>query len=142
MCFCVLDHVGEKPRPPTPDIAFLFSHFIIRLFSTSQLTEQFDLKGSTVGRKSGVGETVMKDLDLVQGDGPLDLGSLAAKRELLAQLEKDVSLLRSCSLIDYRYVPTRRTTQTLDENECEVFSLSFLLGTVFWWVLLQPLRHS
>lgn len=66
-----------------------------------QITERFDLKGSTVGRKAAADEKVMKDLDLVE-QSPLDLGSTLAKKKLIAQLQRDVQLLEACSLIDYR----------------------------------------
>jgi hypothetical protein len=90
------------------------------------VTERFDLKGSTVGRKTSVEErgamgskAVLKDLDLhreierdlskqlkrerVDSEAPiygLHIGPVA-KAALLSQLRLDVELLKECQVIDY-----------------------------------------
>jgi Phosphatidylinositol-4-phosphate 5-Kinase len=90
-----------------------------------QMDEKYDLKGSTLGRRASSSslssESVWKDLDLVEqrarrnhdngdddDDRPhrnssgLQLVGHGTKEALLEQLKRDVALLRSCSLIDYR----------------------------------------
>jgi Phosphatidylinositol-4-phosphate 5-Kinase len=90
------------------------------------MDEKYDLKGSTLGRRassSSSSESVWKDMDLVEqrarrnhddndnddeddrphrNNGGLQLVGNGTKEALLAQLKRDVALLRSCALIDYR----------------------------------------
>ncbi|CAM9168712.1 unnamed protein product [Chrysoparadoxa australica] len=80
--------------------------------TSSPIERKYDLKGSTVGRKaklkSTVGEesgevatkTVLKDLDLHEAPGKINLGR-REKTRLLRALEEDARLLSGLGLMDY-----------------------------------------
>jgi hypothetical protein len=86
--------------------------------ASRKIAERFDLKGSTVGRECSEEEkitkgrgAVLKDLDLLKEvenakvnsenkSGIFSVGP-ASKECILGQLQRDVSLLMNCSVIDY-----------------------------------------
>lgn len=105
---------------------FLVMHSIFPSEASAFVTERFDLKGSTVGRecsqeerKSKGANAVLKDLDLKREvDDELKKFNenrggrkrttrpglcIGRKRKLalMAQLERDVDLLRRCNVLDY-----------------------------------------
>jgi Phosphatidylinositol-4-phosphate 5-Kinase len=64
------------------------------------IRKQFDLKGSTVGRRAAPTSRVMKDLDLMASGAALHMGT-QARTELLRTLERDVQFLRKHGFMDY-----------------------------------------
>ena len=109
---------------------YLVMHSVFPPAASSFITERFDLKGSRVGRECSPEEratrganAVLKDLDLKrevkeerskvvdEGKTPRKRGKKFArygitignqrKARLLAQLERDVDLLRRCNVLDY-----------------------------------------
>lgn len=103
---------------------FIIMNSVFPAEASQFISEMYDLKGSTVGRACSPEEkerkgrnAVLKDLDLkqevdlvrslqhdntghVSGRYGIGLGP-SAKSELLAQLRKDVELLRECQVMDY-----------------------------------------
>ena len=103
---------------------FIIMNSVFPAEGSQFITEMYDLKGSTVGRSCSPEEkkrkgrnAVLKDLDLAHevelvkslqrdntgqssGGYGICLGA-SAKSELLAQLSKDVELLRECNVMDY-----------------------------------------
>ena len=77
--------------------------------ASSSMTERFDLKGSSVGRKVSEEErlvkgtnAVLKDMDFVADEDGKAISLLPGTREaFLGQLRRDIGLLQSCSVIDY-----------------------------------------
>ncbi|CAG9334402.1 unnamed protein product [Blepharisma stoltei] len=71
--------------------------------SGHELTEVYDLKGSTYGRFTNKGESssvARKDLDFVQEGKKIILGG-ERKKLLMQQIERDCELLQSLKIIDY-----------------------------------------
>ena len=103
---------------------FIIMNSVFPAEASQFITEMYDLKGSTVGRACSPEEkkrkgrnAVLKDLDLAHevelvksaqndnrgyasGAYGICVGA-SAKSELLAQLRKDVELLRECNVMDY-----------------------------------------
>lgn len=111
--------------------------------ASSFITRRFDLKGSTVGRECSVEEiqtkganAVLKDLNLKR-EVQLELTESSAsdtqrkkkqprygihigsrkKAALLAQLERDVTLLQECGVLDYSLLVGVADTTTLPRRE-------------------------
>jgi 1-phosphatidylinositol-4-phosphate 5-kinase len=59
----------------------------------------YDLKGSTKGRRSKEGETVRKDLDIIDDKQMFKLGP--NKERFLSQLKRDVQFLQKLNVMDY-----------------------------------------
>jgi len=78
-------------------------HFIVQenvLHSASQsFSVCFDLKGSTVNRRSKPGEKVQKDMDWI--DGGYSFGMADAGARLRRQHRRDCYFLAACRVIDY-----------------------------------------
>lgn len=61
----------------------------------------WDLKGSTVGRKSGEGESVLKDLDILEEGKKLRFRNGSEREAFLTQLEVDAAFLATMGIMDY-----------------------------------------
>ena len=78
-------------------------HFVIMrsVFHTEKKIDRvWDLKGSTVGRKSGEGESVLKDLDILEEGKKLKFKG-DGKEGFLKQLGVDAAFLASMGIMDY-----------------------------------------
>ena len=78
-------------------------HFVIMksVFNTDKRIDKvWDLKGSTVGRIAKPGETVFKDLDIVNEGFKMRMGP-SKKEAFMKQLENDVALLAKLEIMDY-----------------------------------------
>lgn len=79
-------------------------HFAVmnNVFDTRQpLVERYDLKGSTVGRRTEGGTAAtLKDLDLLHSNSRVLIGA-ARRPALLGQLRRDAQFLRERSYMDY-----------------------------------------
>ena len=79
-------------------------HFVIMrsVFHTEKKIDRvWDLKGSTVGRKSEVGESVAKDLDILEEGKKLRFVNFCEREAFLEQLEVDATFLASLGIMDY-----------------------------------------
>ena len=129
---------------------FLIMNSVFPPKASDFLSETYDLKGSTVGRECSEEErqrkgreAVLKDLDLMRevqatrsipnhhgewnslGYG-LSIGA-TAKSNLLAQLRKDVNLLRECNVMDYSLlvgVVNLQPEQQVDAADVNMINLS------------------
>ncbi len=61
----------------------------------------WDLKGSTVGRKSGEGESVLKDLDILEEGKKMRFRNESEREAFLMQLEVDAAFLATMGIMDY-----------------------------------------
>lgn len=61
----------------------------------------WDLKGSTVGRKSGEGESVLKDLDILEEGKKLRFRNEREREAFMSQLEVDAAFLATMGIMDY-----------------------------------------
>ena len=61
----------------------------------------WDLKGSTVGRKSNKGESVLKDLDILEEGKKLRFRNGSEREAFLKQLEIDAAFLATMGIMDY-----------------------------------------
>lgn len=112
-----------------------------------QLTERFDLKGSTIGRYVSQEEqerlghrAVLKDLNLVlhPNDDRLRIGP-TSKLALMKQLHSDIALLQDCGVIDYSLLVgvsivsqhTRSVTSTSWRYMINRLTQRILLGKFF-----------
>lgn len=78
-------------------------HFVIMksVFNTNKTIHKiWDLKGSTKGRRAKPGESVHKDMDILDEGRRLTVGP-KKKRIILEQLERDVALLAELNIMDY-----------------------------------------
>jgi hypothetical protein len=66
---------------------------------TSRKLQLYDLKGSTIGRTNPTGKGILKDLDFINSERVLMLGS--RKSNILQRIESDVKFLQSNHIIDY-----------------------------------------
>ena len=128
---------------------FIIMNSVFPAEASSFITEMYDLKGSTVGRACSPEEkkrkgrnAVLKDLDLaheveviklaqhnnrgyITGGYGICLGA-SAKSELLAQLRKDVALLRDCNVMDYSLLvgTVNMDPQEIDAADINAIELS------------------
>jgi 1-phosphatidylinositol-4-phosphate 5-kinase len=65
-----------------------------------EIHEQYDLKGSTVGRRSQKNETMKKDLDLIESGTFVQIGRERAKMFRM-QIQMDTDFLRKNQIMDY-----------------------------------------
>lgn len=77
-----------------------FIEFVSNAKSGQEIHKIWDLKGSTQGRRSKRGETVHKDLDIVDEGRKLYVGS-ERKNAIMVQLKKDTSFLAKLEIMDY-----------------------------------------
>jgi Phosphatidylinositol-4-phosphate 5-Kinase/EF-hand domain pair len=68
--------------------------------TTLPVHEVYDLKGSTVGRTSGTGAAIMKDLDIVETGRKLRVGKTLGA-ELQRQIRRDSGFLQLHNIVDY-----------------------------------------
>ena len=61
----------------------------------------WDLKGSTVGRKSEVGESVAKDVDILEEGKKLRFKNKSEREAFKKQLEVDAAFLATMGIMDY-----------------------------------------
>lgn len=78
---------------------FIVNRNVYPLLKSNILLKRYDIKGSTVGRKSSPTSMVYKDLDLIESGKSFTLGS--AKELLLQVLERDVAFLSRHGFMDY-----------------------------------------
>jgi 1-phosphatidylinositol-4-phosphate 5-kinase len=79
-------------------------HFVIMrsVFHTEKKIDRvWDLKGSTVGRKSNKGESVLKDLDILEEGKKLRFRNGSEREAFLKQLEIDAAFLATMGIMDY-----------------------------------------
>ena len=79
-------------------------HFIIMksVFSTEKKIDRvWDLKGSKTGRKSKEGDSVGKDLDILEEGKRLKFAKPGAKETFLEQLRMDATFLARLGIMDY-----------------------------------------
>ena len=79
-------------------------HFIIMksVFSTEKKIDRvWDLKGSRLGRKSNPGDSVAKDLDILEEGRRLKFARPGAKDAFLEQLRVDATFLARLGIMDY-----------------------------------------
>ena len=92
--YCVRCQPGTRPV-----------YFVVmnNVFDTrQQLSERYDLKGSTVGRLTADarGSAILKDLDLLRSTSRVRVGA-SRRHSLLEQLRQDATFLSEQSYIDY-----------------------------------------
>ena len=92
--YCVRCQPGTRPE-----------YFVVmnNVFDTrQQLSERYDLKGSTVGRLTADarGSAILKDLDLLRSTSRVRVGA-SRRHSLLEQLRQDALFLSERSYIDY-----------------------------------------
>jgi Phosphatidylinositol-4-phosphate 5-Kinase len=106
-------------------------YFVIMnsVFPRVYLQERYDLKGSTLGRRTSLKDrekmgssAVLKDLNLMAErdrakEAPMRIGP-ASKSALMAQLHQDVELLQNCGVIDYSLLVG---VQLGKESKCSLF---------------------
>ena len=157
---------------------FVIMNSVFPAQATSFMSQVYDLKGSTVGRECSEEEkqkkgpnAVLKDLDLVKemdlisslqkrSRNPFSKGSgiqlgASTKSMLLAQLRKDVALLRECQVMDYSLLvgivnidqvkidATALNALELSANEEKMFQLAHTNSNpteIFVRVLTTPVR--
>jgi len=146
---------------------YLVMHSVFPATASSFITERFDLKGSTVGRECSAEErrtkganAILKDLDLQRevhefkeacegrsGRKVPRCGICVGTRwktTLLAQLERDVDLLRRCNVLDYSLLvgvadmkPSNKSVKSKTSNK---HGVQKCLANFFHW-LDFPLPH-
>lgn len=125
---------------------FVIMNSVFPAGASDFISQMYDLKGSTVGRECSEEEkrkkgpnAVLKDLDLarevtlvrsLQSTGVrlgygIQLGA-SAKSKLLAQLRKDVDLLRECRVMDYSLLVgvVNMDQQQIDAADLNAWELS------------------
>ena len=108
-------------------------HFIIMksVFSTEKKIDRvWDLKGSKTGRKSDKGDSVAKDLDILEEGKRLKFAKPGAKQAFLEQLRMDATFLARLGIMDYSLLlgmhrcaeNSADTTESVakDENDVDV----------------------
>ncbi len=78
----------------------------------------WDLKGSTVGRKSGEGESVLKDLDILEEGKKLRFRNGSEKKAFLMQLEVDSAFLATMGIMDYSLLLGLHNECDDDDDAC------------------------
>ena len=142
---------------------FVIMNSVFPAKASTFMSEMYDLKGSTVGRACSPEErkqkgrnAVLKDLDMadevkivkslqndnyghVAGGYGISLGP-AVKSEFLAQLRKDVELLRECNVMDYSLLigTVNMEPPTIDAADVNAMALSVNQERLVGWNLLQP----
>lgn len=142
--FCGLYEVSLKEGDKDERLYFVIVNSVFSNGASKLISERFDLKGSTVGRKATIEEkltlgpkAVLKDLDLMEevkhgaalADNTevneddfsgqkygLHIG-LTAKEALLSQLRLDVGLLQDCSVIDYSLLVGVAIDDVMDKSQ-------------------------
>jgi len=80
-------------------------HFVIMMSVFSEASETrpvnriYDLKGATAGRRARLGETVKKDLDIIDDGQKFRLGP--KRPEFMLQVERDSKFLAGLGVMDY-----------------------------------------
>ncbi|KAL7449867.1 hypothetical protein ACHAWC_001875, partial [Mediolabrus comicus] len=96
-------------------------HFVIMrsVFHTEKKIDRvWDLKGSTVGRKSEKGESVAKDLDILEEGKKLRFVNSSERDAFLKQLAVDAAFLGSMGIMDYSLLLGLHNNCECDENCC------------------------
>jgi len=119
-----LTHFYGMYRVQIPDLGNKAIHFIVMksVFNTDcEIHTIWDLKGSTLGRRSSRGDSVRKDLDIIDEARTIQLGK-EKKKVIMAQMKKDALFLASLEIMDYSMlmgVHLRTTTSKGEEkNDC------------------------
>lgn len=102
-------------------------HFIIMksVFSTeNKIDRVWDLKGSKTGRKSKEGDSVGKDLDILEEGKRLKFARPGAKEAFLEQLRRDATFLARLGIMDYSLLLGMHSCKEGDSTETPVKPLA------------------
>merc|ERR1719320_1332769 len=90
----------QVKRDGRKTISFLVMGDVFYSRQMVEIHEQYDLKGSTKGRKAQKGESQLKDNDFVEKKRDIKVGKEKAKL-FKAQLRQDTEFLRNLGIMDY-----------------------------------------
>jgi len=91
----------HRVKPHRRDrIYFLIMGSVFYSEENMEIHEQYDLKGSTKGRKSCPTESMKKDLDFIEKEKEIHIGRKKAKM-LKQQIKLDTEFLRKLGIMDY-----------------------------------------
>ena len=88
----------------------------------------WDLKGSTVGRKSNKGESVLKDLDILEEGKKLRFRNGSEREAFLKQLEIDAAFLATMGIMDYSLLLGLHNDGDCDDGCCNSGGVSGGVG--------------
>jgi hypothetical protein len=110
----MIDYTNYLFENPTTNLIIIFGlysmkfgknklNFIVmkNLFNTFKMDLIFDLKGSKLGRYAKKGNTILKDIDIINSNIKLNL-SKENEQLFLMQLKSDTQFLEKLNLMDYR----------------------------------------
>eukprot|EP00571_Detonula_confervacea_P015135 CAMPEP_0172308002 /NCGR_PEP_ID=MMETSP1058-20130122/8732_1 /TAXON_ID=83371 /ORGANISM="Detonula confervacea, Strain CCMP 353" /LENGTH=921 /DNA_ID=CAMNT_0013020331 /DNA_START=165 /DNA_END=2930 /DNA_ORIENTATION=- len=99
-----LTHFYGMYRVAMPNANNQRLHFIIMrsvFFTEKKIDRVWDLKGSTAGRRADGGDTVHKDLDILEEGRKLRFREPEARGRFLGQLARDATFLARLGIMDY-----------------------------------------
>jgi 1-phosphatidylinositol-4-phosphate 5-kinase len=100
--YSFLTHFYGMYRVAMPDLGQII-HFVIMksVFNTEkEIHKIYDLKGSTAGRKAKRGDSVRKDLDILEEGWKVRVGG-SVKKAMMEQLRHDTDFLVQLRIMDY-----------------------------------------